>query len=44
VQYQNIRTADLADFKDGRTQAVVRQPSLASGALIHPYAKAKRNF
>jgi branched-chain amino acid transport system substrate-binding protein len=43
VQYQNIKGADLSDFKDARTQAVVWPSSLASGALIYPYAKAKRN-
>src|ERR1700691_5415202 len=43
VQYQNIRGADLSEFKDVRTQAVVWPPSLASGALIYPYGKAKRN-
>jgi branched-chain amino acid transport system substrate-binding protein len=43
VQYQNIKTADLAVFKDASTQAVVWPSSLASGALIYPYAKAKRN-
>jgi branched-chain amino acid transport system substrate-binding protein len=43
VQYQNIRTTDLADFKDASTQAVVWPSSLASGTLIYPYVKAKRN-
>lgn len=43
VQYQNIKGADLSDFKDARTQAVVWPPGLASGALIYPYAKAKQN-
>ena len=43
VQYQNIKGADLSDFKDARTQAVVWPPSLASGALIYPYARAKRS-
>ena len=42
VQYQNIKGADLPEFKDAKTQAVVWPPSLASGALIYPYAKAKR--
>jgi branched-chain amino acid transport system substrate-binding protein len=41
VQYQNIRDAGLADFKDASTQAVVWPSSLASGALIYPYARAK---
>jgi branched-chain amino acid transport system substrate-binding protein len=44
VQYQNIKSADLSDFKDARTQAVVWPSSLASGTLIYPYAKAKRNL
>jgi branched-chain amino acid transport system substrate-binding protein len=43
VQYQNIKGADLSDFKNASTQAVVWPSSLASGALIYPYAKAKRN-
>jgi branched-chain amino acid transport system substrate-binding protein len=42
VQYQNITSTDLANFKDARTQAVVAPPGLASGTLIYPYAKAKR--
>jgi len=41
VQYQNIKGADLSEFKDARTQAVVSPSSLASGTLIYPYAKAK---
>jgi branched-chain amino acid transport system substrate-binding protein len=43
VQYQNIKGADLSDFRDARTQAVVWPPSLASGALIYPYVKAKQS-
>ncbi len=42
VQYQNIKGADLSDFRDARTQAVVWPSSFASGTLIYPYAKAKR--
>jgi branched-chain amino acid transport system substrate-binding protein len=42
VQYQNIRSADLADFKKPGVQAVVWPSSLASSPLIYPYAKAKR--
>jgi branched-chain amino acid transport system substrate-binding protein len=43
VQYQNVRSADLAEFKDAKTQAVVWPLSLASGALVYPYAQAKRD-
>jgi hypothetical protein len=34
---------DLAVFKDASTRAVVLPWSVASGALIYPYTKAKRN-
>jgi branched-chain amino acid transport system substrate-binding protein len=43
VQYQNIENADLSDFKDARTQAVVWPPSLSSGTLVYPYGEARRN-
>jgi branched-chain amino acid transport system substrate-binding protein len=43
VQYQNIKDADLSNFRDAGTQTVVWPSSLASGALIYPYAKAKRS-
>jgi branched-chain amino acid transport system substrate-binding protein len=43
VQYQNIRTTDLAEFKDASTQAVVWPSNLASGALFYPYGKARRS-
>jgi branched-chain amino acid transport system substrate-binding protein len=41
VQYQNITSHNVAEFTDGRTQPVVWPPSLASGTLVYPYAKAK---
>ena len=44
VQYRNIKRADLSEFKDARTQAVVWPSSLASGTVIYPYAKAKRKI
>ena len=43
VHYQNIKSADLSDFGDARTQAIVWPSSFASGTLIYPYAKEKRN-
>jgi branched-chain amino acid transport system substrate-binding protein len=42
VQYQNIHSNNLAEFKRADSQAVVWPPSLASSPLIYPYAKAKR--
>ena len=41
VQYQNVRSADLAEFKNSNTQAVIWPSELASGSLIYPYKKAK---
>jgi branched-chain amino acid transport system substrate-binding protein len=41
VQYQNIRSGDLSNFKDASTQVVVWPPELASGSLVYPYANAK---
>src|SRR6202050_3551022 len=43
VQYQNIEKADLSDFKDARTQAVIWPPSLSSGTLVYPFGEARRN-
>jgi branched-chain amino acid transport system substrate-binding protein len=41
VQYQNIRSGDLSDFKGPGTQVVVWPPNLASGSMVYPYANAK---
>jgi branched-chain amino acid transport system substrate-binding protein len=43
VQYQNIQSGDLSDFKGPGTQVVVWPPELASGPLVYPYANAKRS-
>jgi branched-chain amino acid transport system substrate-binding protein len=44
VQYQNIKGADISEFKDASTQAVVWPSNLASNQLIYPFAKAKQNI
>ena len=44
VQYQNIKGADISEFKDASTQAVVWPSNLASGPLIYPYANAKQSI
>jgi branched-chain amino acid transport system substrate-binding protein len=41
VQFQNIQSGDLAEFKNPGTQVVVWPPDLASGSLIYPYVNAK---
>ena len=43
VQYRNIKGNDLSNFRRVETQAVVWPPSLASSALIYPYANARQN-
>ena len=41
VQFQNIKSNDLAQFKDISTQIVVWPAEYESGNLIYPYEKAK---
>jgi branched-chain amino acid transport system substrate-binding protein len=41
VQYRNIKSNDLSNFKNADTQAVVWPPSLASASLIYPFAAAR---
>jgi branched-chain amino acid transport system substrate-binding protein len=41
VQFQNIKSDDLAQFKDMSTQVVVWPAQYESGNFIYPYEKAK---
>jgi branched-chain amino acid transport system substrate-binding protein len=40
VQFQNIKSNDLSQFKDIATQVVVAPAEYQSGNLIYPYEKA----
>ena len=42
VQFQNIESNDISEFKKPNTQAVVYPSETASGSVIYPYAKARR--
>jgi branched-chain amino acid transport system substrate-binding protein len=42
VQFQNIASRDISEFKKPDTQAVVYPSETASAALVYPYAKATR--
>jgi branched-chain amino acid transport system substrate-binding protein len=42
VQFQNIESNSLSEFKKTNTQAVVYPSEFASAGLIYPYASAKR--
>ncbi len=42
VQFRNIATHDISEFKDARTRAVVSPGALASGGLIYPFAEARK--
>ena len=42
VQFQNIESNNISEFKRPNTQAVVYPPETASASLIYPYAKARR--
>ena len=41
VQFQNIKSNDLAQFKDISTQVVVAPAEYESGKLMYPYEKAQ---
>jgi branched-chain amino acid transport system substrate-binding protein len=41
VQFQNVKSNDIAQFKDTSTQVVVAPGEYESGKLIYPYEKAK---
>ena len=41
VQFRNIKSNDLAQFKDISTQVVVAPAEYESGKLIYPYEKAQ---
>jgi branched-chain amino acid transport system substrate-binding protein len=41
VQFQNVKSNDVAQFKDVSTQVVVAPADYESGKLIYPYEKAK---
>ena len=42
VQFQNIESSNISEFRKPNTQAVVYPPDMASASVIYPYAKAKR--
>jgi branched-chain amino acid transport system substrate-binding protein len=41
VQFRNVKTNDLSQFKDISTQVVVAPAEYESGKVIYPYEKAK---
>ncbi len=42
VQFQNIKSNDLGQFRDLSTQVVVDPPQYRSGEVIYPFADAKK--
>ena len=41
VQFQNMESNHISEFKRPNTQAVVYPSETASGSVIYPYARAK---
>jgi len=41
VQFQNVKSNDLAQFKDPKTEVILYPPPLKNGEIIHPYLKAQ---
>jgi hypothetical protein len=42
VQFQNIESKNISEFKKPNTQAVVYPSEIASARVIYAYVKAKR--
>jgi branched-chain amino acid transport system substrate-binding protein len=42
VQFRDVKSSDISEFKKPNTEAVVYPPETASAALIYPYDRAKR--
>jgi hypothetical protein len=42
VQFQNIESNNISEFRRPDTQAVIYPSEIASATVIYPYAKAKR--
>jgi len=42
VQFQNIESSNISEFRKPNTQTVVYPPDMASANVIYPYAKATR--
>jgi branched-chain amino acid transport system substrate-binding protein len=41
VQFQNIKSNSIDEFRDFKTEVIIDPPEYKSGDLIYPYAKAK---
>jgi branched-chain amino acid transport system substrate-binding protein len=42
VQFRDIKSNNISEFKAANTEAVVYPPDVASDSLIYPYERAKR--
>jgi branched-chain amino acid transport system substrate-binding protein len=42
VQFRDIKSNNISEFKKANTEAVVYPPEAASASLIYPFEKAKR--
>jgi branched-chain amino acid transport system substrate-binding protein len=42
VQFRDIHSNEVAEFKGARSRVVVSPDAFASGELVYPYANAKR--
>jgi branched-chain amino acid transport system substrate-binding protein len=42
TQFQNVAPGNLDQFRDGRVQPILWPPQYKTGAMIYPYAAAKK--
>jgi len=41
VQFQNVKSNNLEQFKDPKTEVILYPPQLKNGEIIYPYQKAR---
>jgi branched-chain amino acid transport system substrate-binding protein len=42
VQFQNVKSNDMEQFRDPRTEAILWPPALKTGDIQYPYSDVKR--
>ena len=42
VQWQDIKSNNLDEFKDTKTEAILEPPEYQTGTVVEPYASSKQ--
>jgi branched-chain amino acid transport system substrate-binding protein len=42
IQFQNVKSNDMEQFRDSKTEVILWPPALKTGDVIYPYTDAKK--